>query len=176
MIEDWSAYMRMDKALWEACGEKFGEGDATDLPKNPNDMKWAIVLEDDMELLSKRYGFEKVKGYLKDIAAKEGQEVDKLRIYFNYVEEGARVRSDWPAALRSVEKGSNLSSPVRSSFYQSDMATLVQLHKEGKFRQKIEDLLDDCEEHKFTSLLKQGKYEETEGLIRLPQIFNRIIN
>lgn len=74
--------------------------------------------------------------------------------------QAAEVRNDWPAALKSVKEGRLLSSKISWSFSNSDLNTLIELHRKNKFRKKIEDLLDDCNFHTLCSLLGMKAYED----------------
>lgn len=70
------------------------------------------------------------------------------------------VRADWASALKRVRKGSDLSSVIQYSFYDEDIAELAKLHKAGRFRTKIEELLDDCNFHHEASKFYRRQYDE----------------
>ena len=74
----------------------------------------------------------------------------------------AEIRHDWPAALRRVKKGYELSSAVGWGFYKDDLRTFLKLHKANKFRKKIEDLLTDCNYHTFCGHLWAKEYDEAK--------------
>jgi hypothetical protein len=121
-----------------------------------------------MDYLSTKYGFQKVCELLKDVAQKEYVHINTLGVDFGRVRRASEIRNNWASALQSAQNGEGLSFDIGFGFYESDKAILLDLHKEGKFRKKIEDLLEDCNFHTFCSLLSQGKYEEAEELIEMP--------
>jgi len=74
----------------------------------------------------------------------------------------ARIRLDFAEAFRHVKDGSDLSGDLGYGFSKSDLRVLMNLHKAGKFRKKIEDVLTDCNFHYESGLLSDKKYEELE--------------
>ena len=73
-------------------------------------------------------------------------------------EKTAVIRRDFDAALAAVDKGRELSSPLNYGFFPSDITALAKLQKAGKHRQKIENLLEDCNFHTEVSYLSVGDY------------------
>lgn len=67
------------------------------------------------------------------------------------------IRMNWKLALKSQDF---ISSIIGWGFYLQDLIVLGALHKHGDFREKIEDLLEDCNFHRECSLLSDGKYDE----------------
>lgn len=67
------------------------------------------------------------------------------------------IRMNWKLALKSQDF---ISSIIGCGFYLQDLIVLGALHKHGDFREKIEDLLEDCNFHHECSLLSDGKYDE----------------
>jgi len=67
------------------------------------------------------------------------------------------IRMNWKLALKSQDF---ISSIIGWGFYLQDLIVLGALHKHGDFREKIEDLLEDCNFHHECSLLSDGKYDE----------------
>ena len=57
------------------------------------------------------------------------------------------IRDDWEAALESEMDYSEIAHAIRWGFSRDDLNTLMQLHREDRFRGKIEDLLTDCNFH-----------------------------
>lgn len=51
---------------------------------------------------------------------------------------------DWEAAFESVEHGEMLSEEIGFRFSDEDIAALAKLHQADKYRDKIEELLVDC--------------------------------
>ena len=76
------------------------------------------------------------------------------------IKESVTVRRDWETALRSSETVSSLSSKIGYAFYDRDIKKLAELHKRGKFRKKIERLLENCNFHKECGDLAEGSYNE----------------
>lgn len=76
------------------------------------------------------------------------------------IKRAVAIRKDWETALRNSKTGSDLSSKIRWSFYDEDIRRLAKLHKKGKFREKIENLLEDCNFHKECGDFMEGDYDE----------------
>ncbi len=72
----------------------------------------------------------------------------------------ATIRKDFAAALKSVKHGDDLSGRLDWSFSPRDISELAKLHKAGKFRKKIEDLLTDCNFHSEYSMMTAKQYDE----------------
>ena len=70
------------------------------------------------------------------------------------------VRLDWFQALDMVDTGEELSGPIQWGFSMQDLIVLGALHKAGHFREKIEDLLEDCNLHTYCSLLNEAEYDK----------------
>ena len=67
------------------------------------------------------------------------------------------IRNDWYSALEAGEaKGSKLNW----GFFPQDLMVLTCLYKAGYFREKIIDLLEDCNFHTEAGLLDDQKYDE----------------
>lgn len=77
---------------------------------------------------------------------------------FNMTED--EVRADWETALEQVECGTDLSSVIGWAFSTNDITELAKLHKANKFREKIEDLLTDCNFHYECGQFANGEYDE----------------
>ena len=72
----------------------------------------------------------------------------------------AMIRKDFAAALQSVKRGSDLSSKLGFGFSEKDIQELAKLHKAGKFRKKIEDLLTDCNFHSECRMMAAKQYDK----------------
>ena len=70
------------------------------------------------------------------------------------------IREDWETALEQVNCGSDLSSKIGYAFSNEDITELAKLHKNNICREKIEDLLTDCNFHYECSKFANGEYEE----------------
>ena len=69
------------------------------------------------------------------------------------------VRNNWEKALSKVKNGEELSGIIDFGFSDPDIVTLANLHKAGKFKEKIEELLTDCNFHSECEALKNGDYQ-----------------
>lgn len=68
-----------------------------------------------------------------------------------------QVRNDWYTAL---ETGEATGRKIEWGFFPQDLLVLTCLHKAGYFREKIIDLLDDCNFHTEAGLLDDQNYDE----------------
>ena len=89
-----------------------------------------------------------------------GDVILKCYIDIEELQKNAEIRRDFDSALRSVKHGTELSRLLDWSFREEDITELARLHKEGKHRKKIEDLLTDCNFHYECGQLCAGEYEE----------------
>lgn len=71
----------------------------------------------------------------------------------------AEIRSDWAAALASVEEGEELSMEIGWGFTDEDIKELARLHKAKQHQEKIECLLVDCNFITAACDFGQGNYE-----------------
>ena len=74
----------------------------------------------------------------------------------------AKIRLDFASALRNTKRGYELSGKLGWGFAPDDLMELMKLHKSNKFRNKIEDLLTDCNFHSESALLSEKKYDKFE--------------
>lgn len=90
---------------------------------------------------------------------------DTIMEYLNFDEimAAAKVRSDWDSALSRVTKGYMLSGTIGWGFTKNDIKELAKLHKSGKHREKIEDLLEDCNFHSLNSYFQAGDYSHLDA-------------
>ena len=66
--------------------------------------------------------------------------------------------NEWYDELEAVEFGSDLSAKINYGFTNSDLLILLIMHEAGNFREKIEDLLTDCNFHTESKLLHKKDY------------------
>ena len=71
-----------------------------------------------------------------------------------------KIREDWETALEQVNRGSDLSSIIGWAFSDEDITELAKLHKANICRDKIEDLLTDCNFHYECGKFANGEYDE----------------
>ena len=69
------------------------------------------------------------------------------------------IRNNWAAALEAVKEGEDLSMDTGWSFNDEDIKELARLHRENKYREKIECLLVDCNFISEAMDFSTGKYE-----------------
>ena len=72
------------------------------------------------------------------------------------------IRADWKSALNAVDKGWDLSAKIQWGFSQQDLIVLGSLYNYGdmSIRQKIVDLLEDCNFHTECGLLCNDNIDE----------------
>lgn len=70
------------------------------------------------------------------------------------------VRKDWYTALCKVRYGVELGKIIGWGFSFQDLLVLGTLHKYNMFREKIENLLEDCNFHTENELLIKNEYDE----------------
>lgn len=83
------------------------------------------------------------------------------RIKENIMTEKA-IRNNWMLALSKEEC---ISPTIEWAFNFQDLIVLGAIHRSGVFREKIEDLLEDCNFHPECGLLADGKYGEYLDLV-----------
>ena len=67
------------------------------------------------------------------------------------------IRSNWMLALSKEEC---ISPTIEWAFHFQDLIVLGAIHRSGIFREKIEDLLEDCNFHYECGLLYKGEYDK----------------
>ena len=68
------------------------------------------------------------------------------------------IRENWEKMLESPVGYEYIARKIGWGFTHEDLETLMQLHKDGKYREKIEDLLTDCNFHTECSAWHDGDY------------------
>ena len=77
------------------------------------------------------------------------------------INRAAEIRGDFAKALDGVEYGSQLSGALGYGFSDKDINNLAILHRDRpEYREKIEDLLEDCNFHKECGDFYNQKYDE----------------
>ena len=154
---------RIDNML---CRKYFGVS-----PELPEDrLEMAISwLTDDIECILMNLSDEEESKRLKDITdiisrSDYGAEildgVDVRRIV-----RSIEIRKDFDKALAETNDIEALAKTLDCSMTREDVVDLAELHANGKYRKKIEDLLDACNFHKERELLSEEKYDELQDLI-----------
>lgn len=88
-------------------------------------------------------------------------------VSLNYGEEGTpeewseeKIRDDWDGALSELSYD-DISTMIGWGFSRKDLDVLMGLHRSGKHRKKIEDLLEDCNFHTECRNWHDGNYTIT---------------
>ena len=77
------------------------------------------------------------------------------------------IHTNWAETLESAEDISMLSAAIGFGFTKDDLRELVALHQAGKYQEKIEALLVECNFISFCCCLMNKEYAEAiemEGL------------
>lgn len=125
----------------------------------PTEYSHAIICEEIEDLFVKSTDMQKTKEKIIKIIS-NSVAADTIIEYLNFDEimAAAKVRRDWDSALSGVEKGYMLSSTIGWGFTKNDIKELAKLHESGKYREKIGDLLEDCNFHSLNSYFQAGDY------------------
>jgi len=75
------------------------------------------------------------------------------------------ICEDWEKALETMTY-SDISRTIRWGFSLEDLRELMRLHREDIQREKIEDLLEDCNFHTFCGCLSEDDYDGAEAEIK----------
>lgn len=79
------------------------------------------------------------------------------RDYYKQAEK--EVRNDWQTALEKADRGEQLSYIIGWGFYPEDLIELAGIHQENEhLRERIENLLTDCNFHPECEALIEGDY------------------
>ena len=88
-----------------------------------------------------------------------GNEIISM-IEMNEIRDNVNIRTDFLTALNSVKRGSDLSHRIGYALTPKDLSKLALLHKQNKCRNKIEELLTDCNFHYECCQFENQNYEE----------------
>lgn len=69
------------------------------------------------------------------------------------------TRKHWETTLKRTKDIHKLSAKIQWGFYDKDLKQLAKLHKENKYRDKIEALLENCNFHEECSQFINGEYD-----------------
>lgn len=70
------------------------------------------------------------------------------------------IRRDFETAFSKVKYGGDLSYKIGWAISKRDLKNLAALHKTGKCKSKIEELLEDCNFHYECSKFSKGEYDK----------------
>lgn len=123
-----------------------------------------ILSEEIEDLFVKSTDMQKTKERIIKIIS-NSMAADTIMKYLNFDEimAAAKVRRDWDSALSGVEKGYMLSGTIGWGFTKNDIKELAKLHESGKHREKIEDLLEDCNFHSLNGYFQAGDYSHLDA-------------
>ena len=74
------------------------------------------------------------------------------------------IRADWEKALNNMNYG-DISRTIEWGFTPEDLRELLRLHRSDTQRQKIEDLMEDCNFHTFCACLSEQDYAGAEAYV-----------
>lgn len=91
---------------------------------------------------------------------KESSKYDDIKqiISVDNAYKNASIRRNFAAAFEKVKHGCDLSGILGYGFSNGDLTNLAILHKENQYRDKIEDLLTDCNFHEECEMMSSGDY------------------
>ena len=118
-------------------------------------------------LLTKGIEYDSIMEYI-DTSIREMTDIDpdafsafvKENVDFAGAVRAAEVRGDFAKALSEVEHGWEVSQSISWAFTKKDLANLAKLHRDGDgvLREKIEELLEDCNFHPENADFAYGNY------------------
>ena len=149
------AAIKIDDCLWDKYFPNHG-------PVNEPKLHEAFIwLSNDLPAITLRSDAHPSLGALETeiLSFEYGKEVVN-KLDFNRMERKVAICSDWACALRGVKKGSELSFDIDWSLHPMDLKELAILHAANKFRNKIEDLLTDCNFHSECSDFSSHNYSK----------------
>ena len=165
--DKYRAVKEMDEFLWKNFYPEWNKGYTP--PEEPN--LWLLGFHSDAVYILMDPGLNdkvdaqaEIERYLDSY---RGLIVGDLREFVGWdkILEEAELRINIEDALRASRNGSDLSGRLGYCFYRFDCDRLYELHKSGKYRKKIEDLLEDCNYHWLSGPLIRNDYEGTARAI-----------
>lgn len=161
--------VRLDDQLWEMyCPDNSASTNGRTFENAHiwlrNDIKSILAVSDAVEETAEQICVVIRKEYYGQEILSRYIQMDKLRLE---VHTRTEVVSDFPAALKRVRYGSELSRELGYEFSKEALVELGELHKAGRFRKKIEELLTDCNFHSECDLLIGKKYSEYEECVNM---------
>lgn len=158
---------QLDQTIWKQFHPDYSEEeDQTDL----QDLhRYTIWLKNDVESILSDTSLvpdkdlEQTKTDIFKMIA-DSQHGDTLMKKYDVNEEkimaAVSARRDFLSALENAECGSDLASKLGCVFSKNDLRKLAQIHKSGRYREKIEDMLTAANFHSECSLLCSGQYDK----------------
>ena len=147
----------LDELIWNEYKPESGNENT----KVPRDYRAFMFLETDLESIATNVSEERFDELVeKYIDASPLADEIREKIDFSKIRKAAETRKDWGKALKSVKNGTDLSGIISWSFSDKDISELAKLHKANKYREKIEDLLEDCNFHAECGAFADGRYDK----------------
>lgn len=148
----------LDNEIWK----KYFPETTEDMPDAPLEQVYLWLKNDILAILAYH---DELNADPNDIfsmieASEFGAEILEKYINKDAILDEVSIRRDYATALESVTNGRALSGRIGYAFGKKDLCKLAKLHKENKFREKIEDLLEDCNFHYESSKFSSGEYDE----------------
>lgn len=149
----------LDEKIWKTFYPNWEEDNACSKKCSYLNLSVCYINEDIKAILYENPSAEeKIKTIIKE--AEDGEYILDKYIDFEKIKNEVYIRKNFADALRSVKKGTELSSKLNYSFSSKDIKELAKLHKSNKFRKKIENLLEDCNFHYECGKFMDKDYDE----------------
>lgn len=121
-----------------------------------------LSYESDLRHLLLSFELDEIKALMEPILAKYG--LHKIYMYrlcdIPSAIKSVEIRKDWEKAIRNTKDMTDVNSILRWSFCKNDIKELAKLHKAGKFRKKIENLLTGANFHQESGDFHDHKYDD----------------
>lgn len=148
----------LDESLWK---EYFEDWEGDEVPPFDAVGRAMLYLEADLEAILMKNSEDAVRRSMERHAHGMRLLEETMEcVEFDKAVAAASVRKDFEGALKGVKKGRDLSEKIQWRLSDEDLMVLAGLHKDGRMRKKIEDLLTDCNFHAECSLFLMGRYDE----------------
>lgn len=144
----------LDQKMWKKYHPDYNEKNEPSLNVAPIWLKTDVI----SILMDFPESEDDVMSMIKE--AKYADEIFKKYLDMAEVKRQIAVRNDFKAAFKSVKHGWELSSDLDYSMSKKDLSNLAKLHKAGKCRRKIEELLTDCNFHSAYGAFCKQDYDE----------------
>ena len=152
-----SEFFKAAKAIDEQILAKYMDKTVTDCPDDSRAIYWLAA---DMETILTNTDTS-MNELLKFIRSLPNGDAVIGSVNIADINRAAEIRGDFAKALDGVEYGSQLSGALGYGFSDKDINNLAILHRDRpEYREKIEDLLEDCNFHKECGDFYNQKYDE----------------
>lgn len=155
--------VRLDDIIWEEYSLKEGDTPIPGDDNVPQDERALLWLEADLGTIATNVSKEEFDGIIKRyIETSPCANEIKKAINLTGIAQLAAIKKNWKDALSIVENGRELSGYIDYGLTSRDLAILAKLHRDedNGLKEKIENLLGDCNFHSENSDLSEGKYDK----------------